>query len=75
MWFISKTLVIAELEARKLKHDPIELVTSGIQPALWLLILGEIFTQIRAIPTGDLRYIDFVTPGVLGQSVLFISIF
>jgi ABC-2 type transport system permease protein len=75
VWFISKTLVIAELEARKLKHDPIKLVTSGIQPALWLLILGEIFTQIRAIPTGDLRYIDFVTPGVLGQSVLFISIF
>jgi ABC-2 type transport system permease protein len=51
--FISKTLVIAELEARKLKHDPTELVTRAVQPVLWLLIFGEIFTQIRAIPTGD----------------------
>jgi ABC-2 type transport system permease protein len=39
------------------------------------LIFGEIFAQIRAIPTGDLPYIDFMTPGILAQSVLFVSIF
>jgi len=27
------------------------------------------------IPTGDLRYIDFMAPGILSQSVLFIAIF
>jgi ABC-2 type transport system permease protein len=73
--FIAKTLVVAELEARKLRHDPTELVTRAIQPALWLLVFGEVFTRTHAIPTGELRYIDFMAPGILAQSVLFIAIF
>ena len=73
--FIKKTLVIAELEARKLRHDPTELLMRAVQPALWLLVFGQVFTQIRAIPTGDVRYIDFMAPGILAQSVLFIAIF
>jgi ABC-2 type transport system permease protein len=73
--FIDKTLVIAELEARKLRHDPTELVTRAVQPALWLLVFGEVFTRVRAIPTGNIPYIDFMAPGILAQSVLFIAIF
>jgi ABC-2 type transport system permease protein len=73
--FARKALVIAELEARKLRHDPTELFTRAIQPALWLLVFGQVFTHLRAIPTGDLRYLDFMAPGILAQSVLFISIF
>jgi ABC-2 type transport system permease protein len=73
--FITKVLVITELEARKLRHDPTELLTRAIQPMLWLLVFGEVLTAVRAIPTGDIPYIDFMTPGVLAQSVLFISIF
>ena len=73
--FVSKTLVIAELEIRKLRHDPTELLTRAVQPALWLLIFGEVFTRIRAIPTGSVSYIEFMTPGILAQSVLFVSIF
>ena len=73
--FIDKTLVIAEMEARKLRHDPTELVTRAVQPALWLLVFGQVFTRTRAIPTGELRYIDFMAPGILAQSVLFIAIF
>ncbi len=73
--FIQKTLIIAEIDLRKLRHDPTELITRAIQPALWLLIFGQVFSQIRAIPTGDLRYLDFMAPGILAQSVLFISIF
>jgi ABC-2 type transport system permease protein len=42
---------------------------------LWLLVFGQVFTRVRAIPTGDLRYVDFMTPGILAQSVLFVSIF
>ncbi len=73
--FVEKTLVITELEVRKLRHEPTELFTRAIQPALWLLIFGEVFTRVRAIPTGTLRYIDFMAPGILAQSVLFIAIF
>ncbi len=73
--FWETTFVIAELEARKLRHDPTELLTRAIQPALWLLIFGEVFTRTRAIPTGGLPYLDFMAPGILAQSVLFIAIF
>lgn len=73
--YVGRTLTIAGMEARKLLHDPTELLTRAIQPALWLLVFGQVFTRVRAIPTGSMRYIDFMAPGILCQSVLFIAIF
>jgi ABC-2 type transport system permease protein len=73
--FLRKTVAIGEMEMWKLRHDPTELVTRAVQPALWLLIFGQIFTRVRAIPTGGVRYLDFMAPGILAQSVLFIAIF
>jgi ABC-2 type transport system permease protein len=73
--YLRQTLAIAGMEAKKLLHDPTELLTRAVQPALWLLVFGQVFTRVRAIPTGDLRYIDFMSPGILSQSVLFIAIF
>jgi ABC-2 type transport system permease protein len=75
MNFFKKTLIIASWEVRKLRHDPTDVLTRTVQPALWLLIFGEVFSRIRAIPTGQTRYLDFLAPGILSQSVLFIAIF
>ena len=63
------------VELQRLRHDRSELYTRAIQPALWLIIFGETFTRLHAIPTGNLPYLDFLAPGVLAQSALFISIF
>lgn len=71
----TKTLVITELEVRKLRHDPSDLVIRAVQPALWLIIFGQVFTRTRAIPTGNIPYLDFMTPGILAQSALFVAIF
>jgi ABC-2 type transport system permease protein len=73
--FARQTFAVAEADVRKLIHDPVELFTRMVQPILWLLIFGEVFSRVRAIPTGELRYLDFMTPGILAQSVLFGSIF
>lgn len=73
--FADKTAAIVRIEALKLLHDPIELLTRAVQPVLWLVLFGEVFTRVRAIPTGDLPYLDFMAPGILAQSVLFIAIF
>ncbi|HTP06891.1 MAG TPA: ABC transporter permease, partial [Anaerolineae bacterium] len=73
--FFRKTLAVAELEARKIRHDSTDLITRAVQPVLWLLVFGQVFTQSRSIPTGNTPYLDFLTPGILAQSVLFISIF
>ena len=75
MRWLGQCLTLAEMELRKLRHDPTELLTRAIQPALWLLVFGEVFTRIHAIPTGGVPYLDFLAPGVLAQSVLFIAIF
>jgi len=61
---------------RKIRHDRTELYTRAIQPALWLLIFGETFTRIHAIPVpGGVPYLDYLAPGILAQSALFIAIF
>ena len=66
---------MAEVEVRKLLHDPTELITRAVQPILWLGIFGEALSKVRAIPTQGLTYLQFITPGILTQSVTFIAIF
>jgi ABC-2 type transport system permease protein len=66
---------IVGYEARKLSHDPSELLLRAVQPALWLVIFGGVFSTIHAIPTAPYTYLQFLTPGILAQSVLFIAIF
>lgn len=73
--FVRKTFAISGMELRKLRHDPTELFTRAIQPALWLLVFGQVLARSRAIPTGGIPYLDYLTPGILAQSVLFIAIF
>ncbi|HYL08919.1 MAG TPA: ABC transporter permease [Candidatus Udaeobacter sp.] len=73
--FARDSWAIAEAELRKIARDPTELFTRAVQPALWLVVFGQVFGRIRAIPTGDLTYVEFMAPGVLAQSVLFSAIF
>lgn len=73
--FFVKTLTITELEVRKLRHDFTELLTRAVQPVLWLVLFGGVFARAQLIPTGGLPYLDFMAPGILGQSALFVSIF
>ena len=73
--FIEKTFVITEFELRKLRHDFTELITRALQPALWLLIFGQVFARSGAMRTGNLSYLDVIAPGILAQSVLFVALF
>ena len=72
---LSRIYTLCLVELQKLRHDPSELITRAVQPTLWLLIFGQVFTQIKVIPTGGIPYLDFLAPGILAQSALFIAIF
>ncbi|MGH7761479.1 MAG: ABC transporter permease [Candidatus Dormibacteraceae bacterium] len=72
---VSRVLTLCWVEVAKIRHDRSELYTRAIQPALWLVIFGETFSRIKAIPSGNVPYLDFIAPGVIAQSALFISIF
>lgn len=70
--FLSQIAAIVEADLRKLMHDPIEIVMRMIQPVLWLLLFGETMARVNPLPSS---YLDYIAPGVLAQSVLFVSIF
>lgn len=72
---LSRIYTICLVELQKLRHDRTELVTRAIQPALWLVIFGETFTRLRAIPTSNVPYLDYLAPGVIAQSAQFIAVF
>ncbi|GAB7030412.1 ABC transporter permease [Streptomyces sp. NPDC021749] len=71
----ARVVAMCVVELQKLRHDRTELYTRAVQPALWLLVFGETFTRIKAIPTGGTPYIDYLAPGIIAQSAMFIAIF
>jgi len=73
--FCVQVFAIADAEFRKLRHDPIELATRAVQPTLWLLLFGQVMAQIRGLSGGNGNYLDFLSAGILAQSVLFTAIF
>ncbi len=38
--FLAHTLAVAEVEAIKLRRDPVEVFTRAVQPTLWLVVFG-----------------------------------
>ncbi len=73
--YLSRILALCVVELQHIRHDRTELYTRLVQPTLWLVLFGGTFAQLRNIPTGDVPYLAYITPGVITQSVLFISIF
>lgn len=73
--YCGQVMAIARMEVTKLLRDPTEVVSRAVQPVLWLVVFGEVFTRTHAIPTGTLSYLEFLAPGVLAQGVLFSAIF
>jgi ABC-2 type transport system permease protein len=76
--FFSDAFIITELELRKIRHDQTQVWMRMVQPALWLAIYGLTMTKLSVmsqyIPS-NLTYLQFMTPGVLAQSALFVAIF
>ena len=58
----------ALVELQKLSHDRSELLTRMVQPALWLIIVGQTFSRLHVIDTGDVPYLAFLAPGIIAQS-------
>ena len=66
---------MCEKEVRKISHDRTELWIRAVQPALWLIIFGSVFTKYNIIQTGSYSYMAYLMPGILAQSILFVAIF
>ena len=73
--YLANILTLAEFELRKVRHDTSQIWIRSVQPALWLLVFGTVMSRIRTVPPGFSSYLQYLTPGILAQSVLFGAIF
>lgn len=73
--YLTQVLAVADAEALKLRHDLTDLVSRAVQPVLWLVLFGQVMSHVRGLATSGGSYLDFLAPGVLAQSVLFVAIF
>lgn len=72
----SRVATFCLVEMEKIRHDRTELFTRAVQPVLWLVIFGETFNRIHAIPTPrHIPYLSYLAPGIVAQSGLFLAIF
>lgn len=73
--YLTQLLAVADAELRKLRHDPWELASHAIQPVLWLLLFGNVMARVRGLAPQATPYLDFLAPGIIVQSALFVAIF
>ncbi len=73
--YLTAVGAMAGAELVRLRREPAVLVARAAQPLLWLLVFGAALSRARGLPTEGVPYQTYIVPGVLAQSVLFVSIF
>ncbi|HVS84107.1 MAG TPA: ABC transporter permease [Gaiellaceae bacterium] len=58
-------------QARNLMREPIWIAMMVIQPMLWLLLYGQLFSKVGAQGRGAGSYVEFLTPGVVCMNAFF----
>ncbi|GAA1563291.1 ABC transporter permease [Kribbella sancticallisti] len=72
--FLPHTNVIFGRWLRAQYRSPALIAFTLIQPAIWLLLFGQLFQGIVALPGfGDTSYIAFLTPGIVMMTALMTS--
>jgi len=61
-------------EVKRYGREKTRLVSSFIQPLLWLVIFGS-GLRVTSVGTGGIDYQKFIFPGIIGQTLLFTSMF
>ena len=63
-WMIGRQL-------RNLVREPIWIALLLIQPMIWLLLYGQLFSRVPALRGGASTYIEFLTPGIVVMNAFF----
>jgi ABC-2 type transport system permease protein len=58
-------------QARNLQREPIWIALLLIQPMIWLLLYGQLFSRVPALRGGASSYVEFLTPGVVCMNAFF----
>lgn len=73
---ISETWTLYQRQLKRLSRQPIIIVFSLIQPMIWLVLFGSMFSRFTSFPGasqqfGGVSYLQFFMPAVMLQSILF----
>jgi ABC-2 type transport system permease protein len=58
-------------QARNLWREPIWIALLLIQPMIWLLLYGQLFSRVPALRGGAGTYVEFLTPGIVCMNAFF----
>ena len=58
-------------QGRNLMREPIWIALMVIQPLIWLLLYGQLFSRVGALRGGASSYIEFLTPGIICMNAFF----
>jgi ABC-2 type transport system permease protein len=58
-------------QARNLMREPIWIALLLIQPMIWLLLYGQLFSRVPALRGGASTYIEFLLPGIVVMNAFF----
>ena len=67
--------VVWKRELIRFRRDPLRLITSLMQPFLFLFVLGSGLTQLASANTHGVNLRTFIYPGVLCMAVMFTAMF
>ena len=71
--FFRHTAYLTLRQLRAAVRIPAFIVMNVVQPLIWLLLFGQLFTSVVDIPgfTGGDNYLEFLTPGIVMMMALF----
>jgi ABC-2 type transport system permease protein len=58
-------------QTRALQREPVWIALILIQPMIWLLLYGQLFSRVPALRGSASSYIEFFTPGVVAMNAFF----
>jgi ABC-2 type transport system permease protein len=58
-------------QLRNLMREPIWIIVMVVQPLIWLLLYGQLFSRVGVLRGGASTYIEFLTPGIICMNAFF----
>ncbi len=58
-------------QARNLMREPIWIALLLIQPMIWLLLYGQLFSRVPSLRGGASTYVEFLLPGIVVMNAFF----
>lgn len=58
-------------QLRNLSREPIWIALMVIQPLIWLLLYGQLFSGVRSLRGGADSYVEFLAPGIICMNAFF----